>query len=860
MLQAKLHVPAINKNIISREKLLQKFRDVPEHKLMLVTAPAGYGKTTAVLDWLEKCGLENAWLSLDAGDNNPVTFWQYICTALDSIAEGISKETEYVFASRELMQANIHINILIDRLAKVQSDFLLVLDDLHLVTDPSIMEGLSYLIDYQPKKMHMVFISRTEPEMQVARHKLKWQIQHLDEKDLRFGEDEIFSFYQARGITLGNNDVKKVRSYTEGWVAALVAVSMSMESGRQGHDAIANLETYSGDIGHYLNNEVLRIWSPEKVNFAIKTSILDTLSEDVCNAITGYNNGRRLLEEIYEGSGFLIALDSRGRQYRYHYLFKSFLNKLLSETAQEEITSLHVKAGFWFREHGMMPEAIEHLLNGGSYQEAFELIENRIDHLIRKNDFDRLLPWIERLPEEYRDNSFKIAVIYALYYAETDRLDLSRRWVDRMKLLREKQQQTSSPEWNHYSKTVAILTEANLLVREGNIQFLALLVTAAENNKDNAYKMPEYNDFNMADIYYYRSPISVAAKLFGKAPEQHGRMIDNYRGMISKNPGYAPLGIGEYYYESNRLEEAIPYLLKAIEEAQAVGCPGALVPAMVDFARIKRAKGDLRGALEVVDKCENKLQSIGKSHWIYLINAFRCRLNIDAGDAGKVDEWLASCKQDIFAEVNKIREFELIIYARLLMSKGKFQEVKVLLQKLLAFTEAAARLHSRVEILNLLAMLDYKNNDTASAVNYLESSLAIGLKEGYVRSYLDEFTPMARILNHYTTRRSKQTDHPEAEALLEYGKNLLRLMRENAMVMSDTHGETAAAGLEKLLTEAEKKVLELLLEASTNQEIATQLGVSLRTAKTHIGSIYSKLGVKTRIQCVKLIRETGLLE
>jgi len=195
LLKAKLQAPAVNQNIISREKLQRKFRRVRECNLTLVIAPAGYGKTTAVLEWLGKCGLPWAWLSLDAGDNHPVTFWRYVCAALDSIAVGIAKDTEYVFASPEMVKAHIHINILIDRLSEVPTDFLLVLDDLHEITDPSILKGLSYLIDYLPARMHLILISRREPELDLARHRIKWQAQWLGEKDLRFQEEEISSFY-----------------------------------------------------------------------------------------------------------------------------------------------------------------------------------------------------------------------------------------------------------------------------------------------------------------------------------------------------------------------------------------------------------------------------------------------------------------------------------------------------------------------------------------------------------------------------------------------------------------------------------------------------------------------------------------
>ncbi len=862
MLKAKLHAPAINKNIVSREKLLVKLQQAQECKLTLVTAPAGYGKTTAVLDWLGKCGLPYAWLSLDSQDNTPVTFWQYVCASLEGIAGGIGNDAEYVFSSQELMKANIHISILIDRLAEASTDFLLVLDDLHLISDPSILTGLSYLIDYLPATMHLIFISRREPELDLHRHRIKWQAQRLEEDDLRFSNEDISRFYQARGFSLPDDDVNKVERYTEGWAAAMVAIAMSMENDSGSGNSITALTQSNRDIEQYLKNEVIDTWGLERRAFAMKTCILDTLCETLCDAVTEDSNGERMLREINEGNGFLMALDEQKQEYRYHHLFKSLLQKLLVQTAPEEIARLHARAGLWYQEQGLLPEAIEHFLSGGAYREAFELIEHQIDHLIHKNDFGRLLSWIERLPDGYRDNSFKSACIYAVYYAETGKYDLSRQWIGRMKALKDNYPYASGPEWSSYSRTVCTMVEANLLVREGNIEFVSLLFSAAETDGSRYYKMPEYNDFNMADIYFYRCPINMLTVLFKESPEKFSQMTESYRGMISKNPGYAPLAVGEYLYESNHLEQALPHLLAALEEAKAAGCPGALVPAMVDIARMKRACGDISGAFAVVQECAKLLQNIGKTHWLYLLDAFRCRLYLDVGNTDMVQQWFSSGKLDIFTEVNRIREFELIVYARVLISLDRRQDAQLLLQRLLAFTGDSKRLHSRVEVLNILALLSFRDNHTHLALKYLDESLGIGLSEGHARSYLDELAPMAQILRAYIKSRRKQ---PEGHLIKErkaFAIDLLKQMHDTLLQTAQAHDEVAQGIAEKLmerLTAQEKRVLELMVHAESNEKIGEKLGISLRTVKTHTGNIYAKLGVKNRAQCVRLIRELELL-
>ncbi len=859
LIGTKYNAPEMNPYLVSRRRLDQKLNHALECRLTLVIAPAGCGKTTAVLDWIETNGLPSAWMSLDAGDNDPPTFWRYVCAALDGIAEGIGGDTEYVFSSMELFKANIHLSILIDRLMEAPSDFVFVLDDLHLIGDPEILAGLSYLIDYMPAKMHLVFISRTEPALQLPRHRVKWQVMRLAEEDLLFEEDEILNFCKIRGIHLENTELKKVESYTEGWAAALVAIALSVQEGG-GHDAIRSLSRAGRDINQYLRDEVIRTWPPERRSFAMKTSVLNTLSVGLCDAVTDSGNGRMLLE-IYETGGFLTDLDGRRQLFRYHSLFRSFLRALLQETAPDAVSGLHLRAGAWFKEQGMTPEAIEHYLSGGFFDEAFELIEEPTEHLVQKNDYGRLLSWIERLPERYTANSFKIAIFYAFYYAETGQYELSRQWVGRLKTMQADPRFTAAPGWHSYSRTACALTEANLLVREGKLNLLPSVIAAAESNDSKYFKMIDYNDFNASDIYFYRCPFNGLLKYAGQALDQFDRITDTYRALISKNPGYAPLITGEYFYETNGLDKALPYLIKAVDEAKAAECPGALVPAMVTISRMKRAQGDMTGAFGVLEECERILRGYGKAHWIYLVRSFRCRLFMDAGDAEKAREWLSSSKLGIFMELSKIREFELIVYARVLISVNRTQDAELLLRRLLSFTTENGRLHSRVEVLNLLAMLTFRNHQMRFAYSHLDESLEIGMKEGYVRSYLDELSPMAQLLRAYIKSRGKRREGALSDERPAYAAGLLKQMHGSVLQSAEACDKAAAGMAPKLLeqlTEQEKKVLELLINAATNQEIGEKLGISLRTVKTHTGNIYGKLGVKNRAQCVKMARETKL--
>lgn len=854
LVKTKYSIPRANRYLIPRRHLYQKLNNSLTRKLTLVTAPAGYGKTTAVLEWLERDKLPAAWLSVDAEDNNLMLFWRYICAALDEMADGITRDTEYVFLSQELIKANIHINILIDKLMGMESDFMLVIDDVHLITNPLIFKGLSYLINYLPPRMHLVLISRTEPELELVKLKIKSQLLRIGTKELRFREEEISSFYKMRGFLLDNKDVEKVENYTGGWAAALVAIAMSIEKDTVSNDIVAGFALCGRSIYQYLKEEVIDSWPLEKKMFALKTSILDTLCEPLCDAVTGDSNGGLMLQDFRERDEFLISLDDENHMYKYHHLLKNFLHELLQKSDPAGLLELHARAAGWYCEKGLTSQAIEHYLSGLRYDEALTLIEPQLSDLAGKNDYDTAMAWIDRLPESNRVNSIDIAGFYAVYYAELNRFEQSQEWVARVEQLA----RDIEPRRKPYAKALFGLISFNLLLRSGRIEELSALITNVKEDEFSNYKMMEHFDFNKADIYFYRCPIFKGASLFGERIKLFSELARKTRKVLIKKMGYTPLAAGEYLYENNRLDEAIPYLLEALEEARCANCPGALVPVMVNLARIKRARGDLPGAFAALDECEKELQKINKIHWNYLINAFRTRLYLDTDDMDMADKWIGSSKLSIYSEISRINEFELIVYARVLMAKDRTDDAGLLLARLLSFTETEARPHSKVEILNLLAMLAYKRGELARAVSYMEESLTIGIQEGFVRNYVDEFEPVINVLKQ-TVSHLRKEEGPNSD-LTAYAKKLLRQTQANLRVLLPAKSVDAAARLKNILTAQEIKVLELVYAAHTNEEICSKLNISLRTVKTHTGNIYSKLGVRNRAQCIKLVRETDLLD
>jgi LuxR family maltose regulon positive regulatory protein len=343
-------------------------------------------------------------------------------------------------------------------------------------------------------------------------------------------------------------------------------------------------------------------------------------------------------------------------------------------------------------------------------------------------------------------------------------------------------------------------------------------------------------------------------KLYETDREAFHKLRD-YHSILSKHsPGFIPLVIGESFYEKNRVEEALSPFLNAIEAARPVGYPGVLVPAMVGIFRVKRSRGDLAGALSTLEECEKGLDAIQKPHWNDLVVALKARCHLEIGNMERVERWLRTNKLSIFSEISRAREFELIVLARALWAKKNTNDAEILLMRLLAFAEAENRPHSMVEILNLLAMIACQKGNARSGAAHLERSLSIGLREGYVRSFLDEQALLLAALKQATASLRERGE--EGRELAEFADSLISGIEAEKGGPSDSRGADTQE-LKKLLTEKELKVLELLCAACSNEEIGKKLNISQRTVKAHTGNIYGKLGVKTRAQCVKLMYKEG---
>ena len=406
LLETKLYLPGPRPGLVPRPRLNAQLDRGVTTKLTLVSAPAGFGKSRLLAEWLAEMSASAgegsaAWLALDSGDNDPVTFWSYLVAALRTAAPGVGTNELEVLASPQPPSIQVVLTTMLNDLGATDSDVVLVLDDYHLIESREIQDAMAFLLDHQPPQLHLMIASRADPPLSLARLRARGELVEIRAADLRFTPDEAAAYLdEVMGLQLTATDVAALEGRTEGWIAALQLAALSMQ-GRD--DAAGFIAGFTGDdryIVDYLAEEVLQRQPSEVREFLLQTSVLDRLTGGLCDAVTGQGSGRAMLETLDRGNLFLVALDDRRRWYRYHHLFADVLRARLVEESPALVDVLHQRASDWFADTDEPSEAIRHAIAGHHFARAAELVELTVPTMLRNRQESQLRGWIELLPEE----------------------------------------------------------------------------------------------------------------------------------------------------------------------------------------------------------------------------------------------------------------------------------------------------------------------------------------------------------------------------------------------------------------------------------------------------------------------------
>jgi LuxR family transcriptional regulator, maltose regulon positive regulatory protein len=806
-------------------------------------------------EWLAATGRERsvAWLSLEESDRQPVSYWTYLLTALQAVAPGVGTSALPLLQSAQPPVETI-LTTVVNELATVPDDVYLVLDDYHLADGPDIQAGMTFLVEHLPPRVHLVVSTRADPALPLARLRAGGELVEVRAADLRFTHDEVAAYLNdVTGLDLGAGDLAALEGRTEGWIAALQLAALSM----QGRDDVAGfIAGFAGDdryIVDYLVEEVLGRQPADVRGFLVLTSVLDRLSGPLCDAVTGQQGGRAMLETLDRANLFLVPLDDSRRWYRDHHLFADVLHTYLVDEDPDQLAALHRRASRWYEQHGEHSQAIRHALAAVDVERAAALVELAIPETRRRRQEATIRGWLEAVPGGVVRVRPVLAVGYigALmssgeFEGVEDRLRVAERWLEPTG---DRQGALAPPagmvvvdegELRRLPAVVEMYRAALALVR-GDVP---ATIGHAQRAIDRA----------AAEDHLTRAGASASsASHAGVAATS--RPPTGPQGTVLRGTADMHVGMSQIACERDDLPTATQHLLRAQDLGEHTWLPQNPYRWRVAMARVREAEGDLDGALDLLDEAQRVYMGDFSPN-VRPIPALRARVLAAQGRVGEALAWGREQGLSATDDLSYRREYEHIALARALLAQSRAQpsapavsDAAGLLRRLLQAAEAGERTGSAIEVLVLQALTDHARGDVPGALAALERALTLAEPEGYVRVFAGEGPPMASLLRRVARRRSGWG----------YVRRLLHAAGRAAAAAQVGPAAPARQGLVEPLSERELDVLRLLGSDLDGPDIARELTVSLNTLRTHTKSIYAKLGVNSRRAAVRQAAELNLL-
>jgi LuxR family maltose regulon positive regulatory protein len=894
LLTTKLYVPSVRPEVVPRPRLLERLNAGLPRKLTLVSAPAGYGKTTLISAWLHTADVPFAWLSLDRGDNEPIHFLSYLVTALQTVDAQMGRAVQERLTAPQPPPFESLIAMLINDMAAAPRRFVLVLDDHHTITERAIHEGLGFLVDRQPPQLHLVIATRQDPPLPISRLRARGEMTEIRRQDLRFAPEEAAIFLnRSLGLDLSTSEVAILGDRTEGWIVGLQLAGLSMQ-GRDTESQARFINEFSGRhhfILDYLTDEVLGR-QPEPIQtFLLQTCILDRMCGPLCDALVNqetraegalHGDGQATLEKLQRANLFVVPLDDVRKWYRYHQLFAQLLRARLRETYPGKALELHRQAATWYEENEMGYDAVRHAVATQDDAWAAAVIERAILKLDTWSsaDITTVLGWIRALPDEVVHTRpwlrlFMSRMLYVTGQREAADWMLQdlEEWLQDNANLPEAerllglvvadqaayasvhgelgQARELAERMLEQAARDDVLTRVRALAILGMAHYRAGALAEAQQAFSRAADSGREVDglrfaigpvvSNLAEIQFLQGHLRLAWQTCQQAIEIG--MVDGKRHATT---GFAGLEQAKILYEWNDLEAAERSLLEGLDLLRQGGIGEHFGNMYAVLAQIRQAQGDHVGARSAIQQAVQIAESASIRRLSIQVLAYQTRIWLAQGELDLAIHWAHDYRQT--GETEYLREFEDLTLARVMLADGQAYEALILLDSLLRAAEAAGRGGRVIEALALRALVHQAQGHTDRAVDDLARAFELAEPEGYVRTFVDEGEPMATLLKQAASRG---TAPASASKLLA----VFRASGSPGPIAPSPHAQP----LVEPLSDRELEVLHLLAEGLTNAEIAQQLVISLPTVKSHTRNIYGKLGVHSRKQAVAQARDLGIL-
>ncbi len=894
LLATKLHVPRLRTPFIRRSRLVERLQQGMERALTLVSAPAGFGKTTLVAQWLAESGTPVAWLSLEPEDNDPVRFLSYLIAALQRLDPHMGTAVlPLLQAPRPAPPERVMALVINELIAGAARDFALVLDDYHVISAEAIHRALIFLLGHLPSHMHLIIATRADPPLLLAGLRASRQLTEVRAADLRFATDEVSAFLrEVMELDLPSETIAALERRTEGWVVGLQLAALSRQGGA---DVSTFLAAFTGShrfVLDYLSEEVLSRQPAVVQTFLLHTSILERLSGALCDAVIGQEGSQAMLEALDRANLFVVALDEERGWYRYHHLFAEVLKSRLQQGEGSLVAELHRRASAWYEQHEMLAEAIQHALAAPDLERAARLIEQHGMSFALRGQTHTMLGWLNALPDAVVRRHTRLGLYSAVMLLFTNQVEAAE---TRLHEIEQGLQVTVPNDQERVIRGQIAIIRANLLRSCGDLaRALALARQALELVPEtDRFRLPALvgvassylvsGDVTLAaehlamatvasvrasdDLFALLESITCLARLQGlqghlrRAASTYGeavRVLPGQGGLQSLlgSPAYY-FGLGDLLREWNELDAAERHLVDGMDLVKGT------LPVFADevtlgyiaLTRLQQARGEYSRALATLDAFMDLAR---QRHFVPQLlargRAVRAQVELAQANLAAAIRWADESGLSLADEdLSYPLEQEYLALARVCIAQGRddparpfLQEALGLLDRLLQDAEAKARLGSVLEILALRALALQAHGDRIGALTTLEHALTRAEPEGYIRLFVDEGVPMRTLLR-------------QAHGIVpDYVATLLAVFGEQH-VSAPAPAVPARSMLAEPLTEREREVLYLLSTGASNCEIARRLVVSLGTVKKHVSNLCGKLGVQSRTQAIARARALQLV-
>lgn len=883
LLRTKLSAPPPRRNLVARPQLVERLQAglwseaAPARKLTLISAPAGYGKTTLAAGWLQSAGLPVAWLSLDEEDNDPARFLEYLAAALEQVDPQITAAARGMLSAPQPPPVEAILTILLNQMATRTAPLILTLDDYHLIHAPAIHRQLEYLLEHQPPQMHLMLLTRSDPPLPLHRLRARGELNEFRQEDLRFSAAEAAEFLQrVMALDLNSEDVASLVRRTEGWISGLQLAAISLRAYPDQEDFVRAFSGSNRYVLDYLFEEVFKNQPAQVQDFLLATSLLNRLSAALCQAVSGYADSRNILQALEKGNLFIVSLDPAHTWYRYHHLFADLLRHQLQLQQPQRTAELHLRASQWFEANDFLSEAIQHALAGADWPRAARLILQTSAGMLPRGEIATLLNWYSKLPAEILQGEARLALNYGWVLILSGQLDPA-------EVILAQAEQTCPPESAFLGEVLS--AQAYLARTRGDMPRTVALSQRA------LALLPEDNlvarsnlSVNLGILYWHAGEIAQAETMLVQAQRTAGPCGNHYallaatvflgrvmavRGQlhraaetcqhIIRSAGQSPLvalaylDLGSLHYEWNDLASADDYLRQGVDMCRASGNAEQEVP--VEFllagylaqARLRRAQGQAQAAGALMKEA----QALASNPNVPAQARARCAASfveacLAQSDLAAAQEWQAQAGPGV--DANPFFRSLGLNQARLLLAQGQKAPAAELLE------ECARQAQARQWGYGLLAVRLLQALAAATpqaSQDFLRQALEFAHNEGYLRSFAD--TPGQADLAKRLQACAAQGIYPE------YIGAILALFKDQAAAHEYAAGVTGAGVLAEPLSEREIEVLRLVAAGLSNRAIASQLYLGLGTVKTHVHNLSAKLGAASRTQAVARARELGLL-